>query len=207
MQLIGICGRKGSGKSTLGKIIAEHALSQHRPVFFVPFAKFLKDMLAAAGLPMEWFTDPAHKEQVKSLLQGKTPRHAMITLGTEWGRDMIGQEFWVGLWRHYVVDIDANHSWKSVVICDDVRFPQELQAIRDLDGFAVGICRNEYAAEFRPPLPQPLRWWKERNIHLSERMNFFEHGVRAVVNNGHNGPDADELWKQFCYLHDSYRGS
>ncbi len=34
-----------------------------------------------------------------SLLAGKTPRHAMQTLGTEWGRNCIGDGFWINLWR------------------------------------------------------------------------------------------------------------
>lgn len=124
-RLIGLVGYAGSGKSLAADCLAPHGYYRTR------FAAPLKDMLRSLGLTQAE-VDGHLKEVPCELLGGKTPRHAMITLGTEWGRNLIDYNLWVRVTMHKV-----NHSLsvgdKKVVI-DDVRFPNEAQAIRDAGG-------------------------------------------------------------------------
>jgi hypothetical protein len=121
--LIGLCGLAGSGKST----VAEHLTRVHG-FSRIRFAGALKRMLAAAGVTHDML-DGSAKEEPCALLCNRTPRHAMQTLGTEWGRQCIGQDFWIGLWRAEV------ERWPSMhIVADDVRFPNELAAVRALGG-------------------------------------------------------------------------
>jgi hypothetical protein len=71
------------------------------------------------------------KETAIPELCGRTPRHAMQTLGTEWGRKCMGEDFWVGQWRRRVEQVFSD---AGRVVVDDCRFPNEAKAIRQLGG-------------------------------------------------------------------------
>ncbi|MGF9567423.1 deoxynucleotide monophosphate kinase [Neorhizobium sp. BT27B] len=123
--IVAFTGPAGSGKSTAtGYLIDVHGYT------LVKFAGPLKDMMRAVGLS-EREIEGDLKEKPSYLLCGKTPRHAMQTLGTEWGRDILGSDFWIRLWRARVEQ--AASEGKRVVV-DDLRFPNEAKAIRQLGG-------------------------------------------------------------------------
>jgi hypothetical protein len=131
MTLIALTGLAGSGKST----VAQYLVEQHDFVR-MKFAQGLKDMLRAIGL-----TD-AHieghlKETPSTLLCGKTPREAMLTLGTEWGRDLIGQDLWCNILAQRVRD-----STHPCIVVDDCRFVNEARTIRALGGQVWKVVRD-----------------------------------------------------------------
>lgn len=125
-RLIGLVGYAGSGKS----LASVHLTYQgyHRTRFAGP----LKAMLSELGLSSEEL-DGSLKEVPCKLLGGKTPRQAMLTLGTEWGRNMIDYDLWVRVTMHRVDRLLSQVVPFGVTI-DDVRFPNEAQAIRDAGG-------------------------------------------------------------------------
>ena len=167
MQIIGICGRKGSGKSTLAGQIGGMRL---------PFAHFLKEGLIAMGVPEEAIYDPIKKEEPLDILQGKSGRYAMQTLGTEWGRGMMGPEFWTDLWLHAVMRL---HS-ETCIVVDDVRFPQEVQMIRDLGGMVFAVVRGQIPEHSNNKW---VRMWQQRNIHPSERLVYEDYDIPIILNN------------------------
>ncbi|MBB4192832.1 deoxynucleotide monophosphate kinase [Rhizobium aethiopicum] len=123
--VVAFTGQAGAGKSTATRYLVE----QH-DYTLVKFAGPLKDMMRAIGLAEDQIEGDL-KETPTRLLQGKTPRHAMQALGTEWGRDLIGKDFWTFLWEHRALQvIDAG----GRVVTDDCRFPNEAQLIRRLGG-------------------------------------------------------------------------
>jgi hypothetical protein len=126
-MIIGIAGHRGSGKSAAAKILVERGFVRQR------FAQPLKDMLKAAGLTDE-HVDGSLKEVPCELLGGATPRHAMQTLGTEWGRELLHPDLWIILWR-------ARARTTPFVVVDDVRFPNEVEAIR-AEGGAIWRIRR-----------------------------------------------------------------
>ena len=131
-RLIALCGLKGSGKSSAAQVLAE-ALPAGR----VRFAGPLKDMLRTLGLNDEEI-EGGLKEEPSSKLCGQTPRHAMVTLGTEWGRQMIGEDIWVEAWKRAV----RPHLERGVdVLTEDLRFPNEYEAVRSLGGIVVRVTR------------------------------------------------------------------
>ena len=170
--IVGFTGQIGAGKS-------EAAKELHRIGFTrVRFAGPLKAMMASLGLTEDEI-DGKLKEAPCELLCGKTPRFAMQTIGTEWGRDMIGSELWVNAWKRSVSQVPAF----IPVVVDDVRFPNEATAIRELGGVLVRVERSGPAAS------------KHASKHASEQMNFdadfvikndvsldaFREEVRAIV--------------------------
>lgn len=125
-RLIALTGAAGSGKST-----AANYLVEHHGYVRVRFAGPLKDMMRAIGMA-ESEIEGDEKETEFRYLGGKTPRYAMQTLGTEWGRNCMGEDFWVNLWRERTIGHDR-------VVVDDCRFPNEAEVIHELGGKIIKI--------------------------------------------------------------------
>lgn len=141
-RLIGFCGPAGCGKSTAAAALARHGWTR------VKFAAPLKDMLrayyTACGLvdpnEVEARIEGDLKEIPDPLLAGRTPRHAMQSLGTEWGRCSIATSLWTDAFAHRARPLlDAGVD----VVCDDVRFPNEADAIRALGGTIVRVLGRD----------------------------------------------------------------
>ncbi|RJG46480.1 hypothetical protein D3Y55_21025 [Mesorhizobium sp. DCY119] len=128
-------------------------------------------MLRAVGLT-EAEIEGDLKEAPSVRLAGKTPRHAMQTLGTEWGRNCMGEDFWVGIWRQRV---EAIIEVGGRVIVDDCRFPNEAATIRRLGG-------DIYRLDGRGGIS---------GSHESERANFIADLI--VTNDGSREELHDKL--------------
>lgn len=95
------------------------------------FAGPLKDMLRAYyrsqgvfGTELERRIEGDLKEVPCKYLNGHTPRHAMETLGTEWGRICMGSDFWIKAWER-LIDLIPGPA-----VVDDCRFDNEAVSIR-----------------------------------------------------------------------------
>lgn len=126
-QLIGICGSIGAGKST----VAKHLAAAHKGKR-VRVADALKQMLRTLGLTEEQ-VDGYEKAIPLALLGGKTPRDAMQTLGTEWGRKLMHPDLWINacVMRITTELVQKDH---DIIIVDDIRFPNEAKAIHEMGG-------------------------------------------------------------------------
>lgn len=130
MMIIGLSGLAGSGKTT-----ATQLLQNHYPLVRHPMAGPLKAMVAALGVPREVLDGPASvKEQPLERFGGKTARYALQTLGTEWGRNCMGEDFWVNQWAATLPPQGC--------ICDDVRFINEYDKVKELGGIVIRISRE-----------------------------------------------------------------
>lgn len=127
-RIVAFFGYAGSGKSTAASVLVD-AGYRH-----TPFADTLKTMLLLMGLTQEQVYGSL-KEEPCDLLCGKTPRFAMQTLGTEWGRELIGDDVWVNAWAHSVEGYGR-------VVVDDLRFPNEHAMLRSLDARIIRVVRR-----------------------------------------------------------------
>jgi hypothetical protein len=127
-MIIGFTGPIGCGKSFAARhLVNNHGFTVHK------MAGPLKSMMRAIGLADEHI-EGRLKEVPCDLLCGKTPRYAMQTIGAEWGRDLIGGELWVNLWRATLPP--------GRVVCDDIRYPNEAAMVRFLGGLVVEVRRE-----------------------------------------------------------------
>lgn len=122
--VIALTGPAGSGKSTVSDYLASHYGYTK-----TKFAKPLKDMCRALGMT-ESMIEGDLKEVPEPWLGDRTPRHVMQTLGTEWGRKCMGEDFWVELWENRVM---------LPTVVDDCRFPNEAAAVRRMGGRVIRL--------------------------------------------------------------------
>lgn len=170
--IIGICGFIGSGKGTVGNMISDGYGFEKDS-----FARPLKD--AAATIfgwdrnMVEGETPESRKwrEQPDEFWTGVfgrpfTPREALQKLGTEAGRNVFHPDIWTGSL--------LKRAQNKNIIVTDVRFKNEVDAIRKANGKLIWVMRG--------PLPvwydlarlanqgdvNCIRAMEERKIHLSE---------------------------------------
>lgn len=137
---VGLTGRKRSGKNTAGAAFENMGFESMS--FAMPIKLMLASLLEYQGVDpaiIYRMLDDDLKEVPTPYLQGKTPRQAMQTLGTEWGRVMIGDTLWSDAL------IRASHGYDNVVVTD-VRFPNELKALNEKGAFIYRVVRPDNPA-------------------------------------------------------------
>jgi len=141
-RLIGFTGLAGSGKDTAGQVFVDHAWQKFS--FAEPLKAMLRTLLefrldGSKGTYPAQYTDGDRKEHVTDLLMGKTARHAMQTLGTEWGRDLIHPDLWIDTFKRR-----ASRAMRdgTGIVVTDVRFPNEVEAIKSLGGKVFRVVRD-----------------------------------------------------------------
>lgn len=131
--IIGLVGKAGAGKSTVAGIIRTKGYA------VLSFAHPIKLMLLAMGVPEAFVFGDLKNEPCFQLL-GKTARHAMKTLGTEWGRNQIHHDVWVEAMRENL--FSAAYRDLNIVI-DDVRFLSEERFLRSLGAHIWTVERDQ----------------------------------------------------------------
>lgn len=131
--LIGLCGAARAGKSTAASFLTEH-MGYQEYSYAGPIRTFMRDLLNVDVNTYENIKDKPH-----ALLGGNTPRYAMQTLGTEWGRNTLSDTLWIDVCMNKVNS--ALHRHGTSVVVSDVRFPNEAEAIRAAGGKIIQILR------------------------------------------------------------------
>lgn len=133
--LIGLVGATGCGKTTLANWLVDR-----RGFTRAHMGQPIKDMLSTLGLSSEQLTGPPEvRKRPSDLLGGRSPRFAMETLGTDWGRRMVSSEIWAN-----AVEMRVRQMWSHgpvPVVIDDLRFPSDWAVVGRLDGTLVRVAR------------------------------------------------------------------
>lgn len=176
-MIIGFTGKAGAGKTTASNLLRQVILREgsfETRSFARPLKQMLRTYYEGVGLTDEEITARIAgdlKETPDPYLMGCTPRHAMQTLGTEWGRRQIHPDFWI--------EAAFMKPYQGVtVIFDDVRFPNEAAAIQKRGGTVIRVVR-------------PAQELHDVGFHPSEKQEF---DANYVLGNHGSIPDlTDEL--------------
>jgi hypothetical protein len=135
--IIGFRGVAGSGKSTAANHLIGH-YGFKRGKFSGALKAMVRTLLRYRGVDevtIDRMIEGDLKELPTPFLNGATPRWAMQSIGNEWGRDLIHKTLWVDTEMQATADVDR-------LVFDDVRYPNEADAIRARGGIIVEIRRN-----------------------------------------------------------------
>lgn len=153
-MVLGLTGPGGVGKSTVARALLKTSVGCQMPSEFVIAAASLPPLILHIGGPIKamlaaFYADAGVsaaliqskldgdlKRTPCHYLGGKTPTHAMQTLGTEWGRQAITPTLWLDQWSSKAT---AAFAEGRMVINDSVRFENEAAAIRNLGGVVVKL--------------------------------------------------------------------
>lgn len=137
-MLIGLCGKKGSGKST----VAEYLENLHGFVEF-KFADALKDIVSIIfgfdrqmleGLTKEHRQE---RETLKDEVWNITPRKALQYIGTDLFRDKFDEQIWIKILIRKIKESE----YENIVI-SDVRFKNEFDILLKLGAKIIGLKRE-----------------------------------------------------------------
>lgn len=93
-----------------------------------------------------------NKENPEFGLCGKSPRQMLQSLGTEWGRNMVGENIWCEAMVRRIKMSPADF-----ILIDDLRFLNEAHALKKLDAVIIRLAREgiEYTGEHESEIPLP----------------------------------------------------
>lgn len=141
-KIIGIAGVKGSGKSESVRVLESVGYAE------VKMAGALKGMtkfyLEYLGLNEQECFDRIEghlKEVPDEAFLGKTSRQFQQWLGTDFGRKLVGESIWTNAFTKRALSL-------PLVACSDVRFPNELDLIRQMGGKVYRVERDTETNEF-----------------------------------------------------------
>jgi len=129
-MIIGISGKKNSGKSTVSEILNKKGF------YLDSFAATVKDIASLLfSYPREKLEGNTVEDRLwreredenlsKFLGKSFSPRNALTLIGTEFGRDMIHENIWIKtVFDRYEQSLNPN------LVITDVRFPNEFDSIK-----------------------------------------------------------------------------
>jgi len=183
VRAIGLSGFAGTGKTTAANYIESRYGFERRHIA-EPLRAMLAVLLGRQGYGNADITDILEGSRKDGWVIpeiGRTSRHLQITLGTEWGRELVHPDLWSRTWARAVGPRDR-------AMNDSVRFPNEEISIKeDLGGITIMIQRpGKGPAAFKWGflgrfLYEKLGlWW---GVHDSERLDRL-HPDHIIVNDG-----------------------
>jgi hypothetical protein len=177
MRLVGLAGRAGSGKSLVAQHLCDTGPGESRITGFADLLKlsaarslgvsFGPDDLGARAV-RGWADQLKAGHEIRIVDSGGVVVHALSgrrllqCFGTEGHREVFGESFWID-------QMDFAPEGVDLLVVDDVRFPDEAQAILDHGGEVWLVVRPGVGAA--PP-------------HRSERGLPDELITRTILNNG-----------------------
>lgn len=117
-RVIGFAGYAGAGKNAAAEAIGTVVLGFADPLY--------AGLAVMLGVPEDSLRERTTKEL--PLPVGRSPRHLLQTLGTEWGRELVRGDLWIYRARQRVAE--ATRLGAEVIAFTDVRFPNEAKFIR-----------------------------------------------------------------------------
>jgi hypothetical protein len=177
-MIVGVLGFIGSGKGTVGDILKE-TVFQH-----LSFASPLKDVTADMfGWPRELLEGDTEESRIfrekrdeywsQEFKKDFTPRLALQLMGTEVGRNVFHEDFWVikaKLEMHKQMSCGVEN-----FVITDVRFPNEMKMLQKEGGILIEVQRGvkphwyDIANKANRGDTHALSWMQNMSgVHISE---------------------------------------
>lgn len=176
LLVIGICGKKGSGKTTIASHIKNNSNTK---CIEYAMADPLKDGVSKLfGLTYD--QTHGNLKEVVDRRYNVTPRKMLQVIGTEWLRDRLEidvgiklkETLWITRFREFVSDIQENTKYATIVV-HDVRYVDELEAVLSYPCSKVIFVERKTQSEVKDEL----------SSHKSENTDELRHYLNLKCNN------------------------
>lgn len=135
--LIGISGKAYSGKDFTADVIKK--LFPDLKIYKIAYADAVRNMLKGIVDVDAIYKLNKKEEPIEGL--GVSLRELMQSLGTDWGRHILGDNFWVNILNKRIND-NSFLAEADVVVISDCRFQNEIDYIINQDGIVLNIIAN-----------------------------------------------------------------
>ena len=140
-KIIAFTGKKRSGKTTAADYLVGKGFTKinFKDALIEELKQNLPDLLTEIEKVMDTIEyDGNNPWTIERLFTEKPPlmRKLLQNWGTEFRRNSVSLDYWVVKWMQKTKGVD-------LIVVDDLRYPEEMQAIRDMDGVVVRIIRND----------------------------------------------------------------
>lgn len=129
-RLIVISGPQGSGKSTLSSALEREFMARGLgAAVTIKFADPLYGLQKVVHDYVRMYCD------LPGLAPGETKDRTLLQfLGSEWGQARFGSDVWVRVWKSTIARLEV-----GLVLNDDLRFPHELVAAKELGAITIRL--------------------------------------------------------------------
>ena len=127
MQVIGLLGHQGVGKNYIAEVILPQLLSQKNTVILAFADHFKIDCITKHN---------AEFDKVYGEKDFKT-RKLLQKVGTEEGRDIYGYDIWIKTLNNWIKVLNSRGVERFII--SDVRFQNEAEWIRSINGYIIKI--------------------------------------------------------------------
>ena len=154
MKILGISGRKQSGKSTSAEFLVDKFTIKYLDVHVISFADRLKEIFSELFVPAEWnWRGKAifNHEKIKNTLLPTTS--TTVRKGLQWFGTDVCRKAYEDVWtdavrkkiRELVMKCEVSNIESPIrIIIPDVRFVNELKFIQELDGHVIRLLRAPF---------------------------------------------------------------
>ena len=197
-MILGISGKFSSGKSTVANLFAKHLRGKYPNILQKSFAFKLKKMVELlSGIQMKQsysdnyfdngiidFTAEDKSIFIKEF--NMTVGQMLQKIGTEVFRDNFSDEVWI---LTLLIDYDIYEKQNSLWIISDVRFTNEMKAIKNLNGLMIRTNRTD--------IEENINSNRDRS-HVSETALDLRTDFDYVIDNSGSLEDLEQQIQQIC---------
>lgn len=185
-MILGISGKARSGKDSL------YSFAKKDGWIRISFADDLKRRLAIDFGLTKAYIEGELKETPVALLNGHTPREAMIDLGNLYRKYY--PNFWVDTALEQIENSDYSYSClhngdEANFMITDVRFPNEAKAIKDVGGYIVRLERH-------PSRDSQVSEQTKTNLSETALDEYLGFDFRLLPEQNENMEQLKEFWNE-----------
>lgn len=142
MILIGIAGKKRSGKDTVADFLIEKFYPNQ--VIKLGFADEVKTIVArmVQSVDPRFLTAPTREVQKYIEANKQLFRPLLQWTGTDYFRTVFGEDIWIKKFAQKILNLGDS---TQIAIVTDIRFLNEVNFIKDAGGFLLKVSRNASA--------------------------------------------------------------
>lgn len=124
-----------SGKTEIAKYL-ERKYNFKKMKFAFGIKQMIYVFISPFVLDAKEYIEGSKKNEIIPVI-GKTSRYLQQTLGSEWGRDLVGNDIWINC-------LDARRPKNKDVVIDDMRFENEFEYIKNNNGICIKVVTGSH---------------------------------------------------------------